>query len=223
MNICIIGDNLTSLSLAKNLVNKKINIHVYHKDKIKNLLSNRTIGISKSNLEFFKKEIYNIPKNIFWEINKIEIYSEKLDQEKLLDFKNNKKKLFYMVRNNDLYESLQNDISRNIFFKRKIIKNNFNYEEILKKNKYDLIINCDSSNYLSKKYFTKKINKDYKNLAYTTILKHKKIENNVATQIFTKFGPIAFLPISNVETSIVYSLDTKNRKYNDNEILDLIL
>ena len=128
-----------------------------------------------------------------------------------------------MVRNNDLYESLQNDISRNIFFKRKIIKNNFNYEEILKKNKYDLIINCDSSNYLSKKYFTKKINKDYKNLAYTTILKHKKIENNVATQIFTKFGPIAFLPISNVETSIVYSLDTKNRKYNDNEILDLIV
>ena len=68
----------------------------------------------------------------------------------------------------------------------------------------------------------KKIDKDYNNLAYTVILKHKKIENNIATQIFTKNGPIAFLPISNSETSIVCSLDTKNRKYNDNEVLELI-
>ena len=59
-------------------------------------------------------------------------------------------------------------------------------------------------------------------MAYTTILKHTKIENNVATQIFTKNGPIAFLPISNSETSVVCSLDIKNRKYNDNEVLDLI-
>ena len=65
MNICIIGDGLTSLSLAKNLINKKINIHFYHKNKNKNLLSNRTIGISKNNLEFFRKEIYKIPKKNF--------------------------------------------------------------------------------------------------------------------------------------------------------------
>ena len=76
--------------------------------------------------------------------------------------------------------------------------------------------------FLSKKYFTKKITKDYDNLAYTTILKHKKIENEVANQIFTRRGPIAFLPISNTETSIVCSLDTKNKKYNDSEVLDLI-
>ena len=60
------------------------------------------------------------------------------------------------------------------------------------------------------------------NLAYTTVIKHKKVENNIATQIFTKSGPIAFLPISNSETSIVCSLDIKNRKYNDSEVLDLI-
>ena len=36
MNICIIGDGLTSLSLAKNLINKKINVHIYQKNKIKN-------------------------------------------------------------------------------------------------------------------------------------------------------------------------------------------
>ena len=54
------------------------------------------------------------------------------------------------------------------------------------------------------------------------ILKHKKVVNNIATQIFTKSGPIAFLPISNTETSIVCSLDTKNKKYNDGEVLNLI-
>ena len=34
---------------------------------------------------------------------------------------------------------------------------------------------------------------------------HDKIENNVARQVFTKMGPIAFLPISNDSTSIVIS------------------
>ena len=222
MNICIIGDGLTSLSLAKNLINKKINIHYYHKNKIKSLSSSRTIGISRNNLEFFTKEIYDISKKIFWEIKKIEIYSEKLQKENLLEFENNEESLFYMVKNDDLYESLLKKISKNRFFKKKIIKQNSFYTDLIKKNKYDLIINCDSNNFLSKKYFTKRINKDYDNLAYTTILKHKEIKNNVATQIFTKNGPIAFLPISNSETSIVCSLDIKNKKYNNNEVLDLI-
>ena len=73
MNICIIGDGLTSLSLAKNLINKKINVHFYHKNKIGNLSSSRTIGISKNNLEFFKKEIHNISNKIFFSI-----FSEKI-------------------------------------------------------------------------------------------------------------------------------------------------
>jgi 2-octaprenyl-6-methoxyphenol hydroxylase len=222
MNICIIGDGLTSLSLAKNLINKKINVHFYHANKIKNLSTSRTIGISKNNLEFFKKEIHDIPEKILWEINKIEIYSEKLHKENLLKFDNAKDNLFYMVKNDALYELLKDKISKNKFFKKIKIKNNFFYEELLKKNKYDLIINCDSNNFLSKKYFSKTIDKDYNNLAYTTILKHNKIENRIATQIFTKYGPVAFLPISNTETSIVCSLDTENKKYHDSEVLDLI-
>jgi len=222
MNICIIGDGLTSLSLAKNLINKKINVYLYHKNKIENLSSSRTIGISKNNLEFFRKEIYKIPNKILWEIKKIEIYSKKLEKENLLRFENNKVNLFYMVKNNDLYKLLINKISKNKFFKKKLIKKNSFYQDLLKKNKYDLIINCDSNNILSKKFFTKKIDKDYNNLAYTTVLKHKKVENNTATQIFTNNGPIAFLPISNTKTSIVCSLDTKNKKYNDSEVLDLI-
>ncbi len=92
----------------------------------------------------------------------------------------------------------------------------------MKENKYDLIINCDSNNFLSKKYFSKKIKKDYYNLAYTTILKHEKLDNHTAIQIFTKSGPIAFLPISETETSVVCSLEVKNKKFKHSEVLDLI-
>ena len=221
MNICIIGDGLIALSLANNLINKKINVHLFHKDKIKNLSSSRTLGISKDNLEFFRKEINKIPKNFIWEIKKIQIYSEKLKKENLLKFEKNKDNLFYMVKNDRLHKLLIRKISKNKFFKKKLIKKNYSYVD-LTKNNFDLIINCDSNNFISNKFFTKKLYKNYNNLAYTTILKHEKIVNNVATQVFTKSGPIAFLPISNSETSVVCSLDTENRKYNDGEVLDLI-
>ena len=122
MNICIIGDSLTSLSLARNLINKKINVHIYHKNKNKSLLSSRTIGISKNNLEFFQKKIHKIPRKNFWEIKKIEIYSEKLGKENLLRFEEDKVNLFYMVKNNELYKLLINETSKNKFFKKNLIK-----------------------------------------------------------------------------------------------------
>ena len=39
-----------------------------------------------------------------------------------------------------------------------------------------------------------------------TIITHEKILNNIAVQIFTKKGPLAFLPISDTQTSVVYSI-----------------
>ena len=221
MNVCIIGDGLTSLSLAKNLINKKINVHFYHKNKIINSGSSRTIGISKNNLDFFRKEIHPISMKSFWRIKKIEIYSEKFNKENLLKFENFKDNLFYIIKNDHLYKLLLDQLSKNKLFKKKFIKENSFYMNLIKK-KYDLIINCDSNNLFSKKYFAKKIDKKYYNYAYTTIIKHKKIQNDIATQIFTKYGPIAFLPISNSETSIVCSLNIKNKRFKDSEVLDLI-
>ena len=222
MNVCIIGEGLTALSLAKSLINKKINVHYYQKSRNNNLSSNRTIGISKSNFEFFKEKIYQIPKKNYWKINRIEIYTDKIDKENLLEFENDKNDLFYIIKNDELLKSLKSNLIKSKFFKKIILKKKIN-EESLNKKEYDLIINCDASNFLAKKYFTKKISKNYYNLAYTTILKHKKIDNNTATQIFTKQGPIAFLPISNIETSVVYSIDIKNKKkFNDSDVINLI-
>ena len=221
MNVCIIGEGLTALSLAKSLINKKINVYYYQKNGNNNFFTNRTIGISKSNFEFFKEKIFQIPKNNYWNINKIEIYTDKIHTENLLEFGNNKNDLFYIIKNDELLKSLKSNLIKSKFFKKIILKNNIN-EELLNKKEYDLIINCDANNFLAKKYFTKRISKDYYNLAYTTILKHKKIENNIATQIFTKQGPIAFLPISNIETSVVYSIDIKSKKFNNSDVIDLI-
>jgi 2-octaprenyl-6-methoxyphenol hydroxylase len=222
MNVCIIGDGLTSLSLAKNLINKKINVKIYQKKLTNNLLSNRTIGISKKNLNFFKKEIFEISPKIIWEIKKIEIYSEKLNNNRILNFGDNKNDLFYMIKNDSLYESLNKKLSKSKFFKKKIIRDKNFYSKFLKKNNYDLIINCDQNNHIAKKYFNKKINKDYKNIAFTTILEHEKLDNSSAIQIFTNHGPIAFLPMSKVKTSVVYSVNIKDKKYDDDEVLKLI-
>ena len=222
MNVCIIGEGLTALSLAKSLINKKINVHYYHKSRNSNFFPNRTIGISRSNFEFFKEKILKISKNNYWKINRIEIYTDKIDKENLLEFENDKNDLFYIIKNDELLKSLKSNLIKSKFFKKIILKNNIN-EEFLNKKEYDLIINCDANNFLAKKYFTKKISKNYYNLAYTTILKHKKIENNTATQIFTKQGPIAFLPISSTETSVVYSIDIKNKKkFNNSDVIDSI-
>tara|TARA_B100000787_G_scaffold162294_1_gene142867 strand:+ start:1712 stop:2809 length:1098 start_codon:yes stop_codon:yes gene_type:complete len=222
MNVCIIGDGLTSLSLAKNLVNKKINVHIYQKDKIKNSPTNRTIGLAKNNLDYVEKEILSLPKKNIWQIKKIKIFSEKIDNDPMLNFEKNNNVLFCMVKNDEFYQLLKKNLSKNKFFKKKTIKGNNFFKNLINEKKYDLIINCDQNNFFAKKFFSNVIDKDYCNVAYTTILKHKKLNNRTAIQIFTKFGPIAFLPTSNTETAVVFSLDVKDHKYNDQEVIDLI-
>ncbi len=41
------------------------------------------------------------------------------------------------------------------------------------------------------------------------MIDHQKLKNNTSVQIFTKRGPLAFLPISNSKTSLVYSVTDK--------------
>ena len=100
-------------------------------------------------------------------------------------------------------------------------KNQINLENI--HNKYNLLINLNFSNLITKKFFSKKIIKKYKSLAYTTlILEHEKIDNKIARQVFTKIGPLAFLPISDKETSIVYSIKNTAKIKKEN-LIELII
>ena len=82
MKVCIIGDGLTSLALAKTLVNQDIYVDLVCNHKTKNYDKTRTIGLSKNNIDFFNKNIANINK-FLWKIEKIEIFSENLKNEKI--------------------------------------------------------------------------------------------------------------------------------------------
>ena len=55
MRVCILGDGLTGLTLAKALVNQNIYVDLLTQKKDLNLNHSRTIGISKSNSDFFNK------------------------------------------------------------------------------------------------------------------------------------------------------------------------
>ena len=199
MNICLLGNNLTNLVLANILLKKKINVDIISQAK-PTLLTNtvRTIAISNENYKFLKENIKGVS-NLGWPTEKIKIYSDKNKSSELFEFKNNNQKNFYLLK----YSALYNLMKKNKFLKFIQLKN-YNLDVIRKLN-YDLIINSEQNNPITKKYFQKKIEKNYKSLAHTAIIDHKKIENKIATQIFTKKGPIAFLPLSNNQTSIVFS------------------
>ena len=211
MTVCILGNSLTALTLAKTLANKNINVDLLTQKKNFKLSKTRTLGISKSNSDFFNENIINIEK-FLWRLKKIEIFTDNLKNEKLINFVNNEEQLFSIIKNYELYKTLEKSLSKNKFFKKKISS----YKDLSFINNYKLVINCDYSHIITKKYFSKKIIKKYNSFAYTTIINHKKILNNVATQIFTKRGPLAFLPISNNKTSVVYSVHDTFDKKKDN-------
>ena len=215
MRVCIIGTGLSALTLAKALVKENIYVDLVFLNKKNKINLSRTIGISKSNFEYVNSNIINI-KKIAWKLQKIEIFSDNLKNENILNFKNNEDHLFSIIKNYKFYEILNKSLLSSNYCKIMKFKNNIkNYK------KYNLIINTDYFCPFTKKYFYQKVFKKYNSFAYTTLIKHKKIRNTTATQIFTKIGPLAFLPISESQTSVVYSIDNSLKKNNKN-IVDLI-
>ena len=213
MKVAIIGNNLTSLSLAKALVNKEISIDLFYKDNSQNIDKTRTIGISKSNIDYFNKNISNIDK-ILWPIKRIKVYSENSREKEIIGFENSGHTLFSIVENYKIYNQLKNELKRNKLLK---FKNSITYEKLNKIN-YDLYIICDRTHEITKKFFLKNLEKNYESIAFTTVIDHKKLaSNNTAVQVFTDKGPIAFLPMSSKKTSIVYSLKTER----NNDELDI--
>ena len=215
MRVCILGSGITALTLAKALVNQKIFVDMVSDTPNDKINRSRTIGISKSNYEYFNKNLINIEK-IVWKLKRIEIYSDNLKNEKVLNFENNRDHLFSIVKNYQLFQILNKNLTLNKFYQKIKFKKKLS---IFKK--YDLIINTNYFSFVTKKFFNKKIIKTYNSSAYTTIIDHENISNDVAIQIFTKSGPLAFLPVSKNKTSIVYSIhhSMNNKKENIKKLI----
>ena len=62
MKVCIIGNGLVSLTLANVLIQKEYICRYYSSKKNIQYDKSRTLGISKSNIDYLNNEIVNIKK-----------------------------------------------------------------------------------------------------------------------------------------------------------------
>ena len=222
MNICLIGHGIPSLIVANVLSNKNIKISIFNDQKYKNKSNIRTLGITKENIEFLKSQKIDL-KNISWPINNIKIFNNSKNNKEILNFGPVNNNLFSILKNSKLFNLLEKRTKKNKLIKT-IKKNKITfYNSIIKnKNEFDFILNFDENNKISKEIFFRRQEKDYNSLAYTTLIDHKKINNQIAYQVFTNIGPIAFLPCSEKQTSVVFSIMKKHKKITESEILELI-
>ena len=116
MKVCILGDNLTSLALAKALVKKEIFVDLFYEKKNTKIDITRTIGISKSNIDFFNREITNI-KRMLWPIKKIKIFTENSNDKEIIKFENQKDNLFSILQNQKIFNQLIIELKKSKFFK----------------------------------------------------------------------------------------------------------
>tara|TARA_B100000989_G_scaffold140333_1_gene104391 strand:+ start:3864 stop:4946 length:1083 start_codon:yes stop_codon:yes gene_type:complete len=216
MKICLIGQNLTNLILALAIAERKLPVQIYLNKKIKKYPTNRTIAISSGNFKFIKfLTKTTLPS---WTTDEIKIFIENSKTKEILNFKQKNKEVFNLISYSKLNKIFLKKIIKSKYVK--LIKVDTLNDDLINKIKnYDLVINSENNNILSKKYFTRKITKNYKSTAFAFIIEHKKVSNKTALQIFTNYGPLAFLPVSDTKTSIVFSYMGKEKE--NDKILSL--
>ena len=100
-----------------------------------------------------------------------------------MEFTNNSNQVFNLFKYKDIY-FLEKSCKKT---KKFLFKFSNSRKKIEIKQNYNLIINSEINNIITKKYFYSKITKNYNSTAYTLNIKHKKLDNEEACQIFTKF------------------------------------
>jgi 2-octaprenyl-6-methoxyphenol hydroxylase len=232
--ICIIGSGLTGLMIAYLLSKFRLKIDIVEQDFNKKKIKPTKIALSKSSLDelcrYGLKDIKkksNIIKNIYLH----DSYSSiSLKQDFHFSVSNKKEALAYIIDSNTLFSDIYKNLKslKNINFINKEISSindekffkEITFKDLIKKN-YNLIIFASANNLslLSKFKLRKVIDKSYYEDAYVFNLFHKKISNNSARQFFLKDGPLAFLPVSSVETSVIWSIKNNsiNKKYVSNK------
>ena len=232
--ICIIGSGLTGLMIAYLLSKFRLQIDIVEQDFNKKKINPTKIALSKSSLDelcrYGLKDIKkksNIIKNIYLH----DSYSSiSLKQDLHFSLSNKKEALAYIIDSNTLFSDIYKKLKslKNINFINKEISSindekffkEITFKDLIKKN-YNLIIFASANNLslLSKFKLRKVVDKSYNEDAYVFNLFHEKISNNSARQFFLKDGPLAFLPVSSAETSVIWSIKNNsiNKKYVSNK------
>ena len=227
-DVIVVGAGLSGLLSAYSLSIKGLKIAIIDKGDFcseKNMgFDFRTTAISEGSKIFFDKIG-------FWK--KISKYSEPIKKIKVIDrditnqieFQNPEIKSFlgYIIKNYYIKKTLVQDLkkTKNVFLypltNLSSIETSENFVLSRTNNKIiksKLLVAADGKNSFVRKLlktnvFTKKYNHD----ALVINLNHKKNHNSVAYEIFSKFGPLAILPMksdskSNFSSSVVWSNDS---------------
>ena len=151
MNTCLIGFNLTNFLLAILLSKKGFEVDIVFDEKNKSKSNNRTIGISKKNIEFLKS-ILNIPNRFLWPIFQIEILNLKNNPSTKIKFRDNKDENFFLIKQRDLFQLSEKKCKqlKNIYFS-KCTPNEI--LELEKTNNYNFVVNSQPNNILIKNFF----------------------------------------------------------------------
>jgi 2-octaprenyl-6-methoxyphenol hydroxylase len=218
--ICIIGSGLTALTIAYLLSKFKLQIDIVEQVSNKKKINPTKLALSQNSLDQLSSfGLKNIQKKSTI-VNKIHLHDSysSINLKNDLEFSASKEEaLAYIIDSNSLFSDITKKIKvlKNVNILRKEIlsikENNFFNEVTFKnltKENYNLIIFASTNNtsLLSTFKLRKVIDKSYNESAHVFNLFHKKIENKSARQFFLKDGPLAFLPVANSETSVIWSI-----------------
>ena len=215
--ICIIGDGMSGLIAAAILGQENIKIDLYSskEKKIKSNKDNRTTAISENNYKYLLNKFNLKSSKFFWPSKEVNLFYENNNQMKnFLNLKEQNENLMYIFKNNQFIRIIDRIILKNKkikIFKKKIDKVDFSNGSILvkkQKSSYDLIVLCTgiNSDLYKKITINRNIEKNYKEVAITTTIKHRSDIKN-ARQYFLNEGPLAILPFSNNSFSVVWSIN----------------
>jgi len=140
-------------------------------------------------------------------IREIKIYDsfKEINETYDLNFTSGEKKkvINYIIDKNYFEETIEKELNKKINFK--IIENPKNFGPLEFSDNLKIITSYDFASFFVRKNLNL-LFKDYQEIAYTFSIQHREKENNIAHQFFLKDGPIAFLPSSNNETFVVWSI-----------------
>ena len=227
-DIIIVGAGIVGMSLALSLSSSNKKIVIIEKNLSNSLKINRVYSISEKTKSFY--ELLGVWNNID-EINNIDsmsIYYRNFNQKNMITFseKINQIKIGYITQSKNISLSLLKKIEEDDNIKlldncdigriedtETGVKVEINNHENIEAR---YLFSCEGSKSSIKKNLQENnIYDDYNSKALVFNIEHAIKNNNAAHQIFLKTGPIAFLPTSNNNFSMVVSI--KN-KYLDNQI-----
>jgi len=208
--ISIFGSGLIAKLTAYSLVNlNNTKVELITK-RYKSLRSPFYISVNNLTAEFLNDLKFKSVINRGRGISEIKIYDsfKKIEETHDLNFTSGKKKkvLNYIIDKSYFEEKIDIELNKRVNFR--IIENPKNFDILKFSDNLKIITSYEFANLFIRKNLNV-LFKDYQEIAYTFSVHHEAKENNIAHQFFLKDGPIAFLPISNNETFIVWSIKKK--------------